>query len=181
MPVRAKLLYTMVTLQLVIAFISVVLIFLQCTPTAMLWDPFTPNGKCWEPKVFNDFNYFVSAYTTLTDIVLAVVPVSVIWKLQMPFSTKLGVCIMMGLTLLSAIVTIVKATYLHLFADRMDPRECWPTFPIPSHRVINKYNSLERGSPSPMGPHRAKRCPRRGLHPDPATLLPQSLLPIAQV
>lgn len=30
---------------------------------------------------------------------------------------------MMGLTLLSAIVTLVKATYLHLFTDKTDPRE----------------------------------------------------------
>ncbi|KAJ5870390.1 hypothetical protein N7455_005331 [Penicillium solitum] len=33
----------------------------------------------------------------------------------------LSVCIMMGLTLLSAIVTIVKATYLKLFTDHTDP------------------------------------------------------------
>ncbi|KAJ5968906.1 hypothetical protein N7501_005154 [Penicillium viridicatum] len=39
----------------------------------------------------------------------------------MPFSTRLSVCIMMGLTLLSAIVTIVKATYLKLFTDHTDP------------------------------------------------------------
>jgi hypothetical protein len=130
-PLRARSLYTMVIFQVVLALVSVVLIFLQCTPTRMLWDPFTPNGKCWPPEVFNDFNYLVSAYTTLTDIVLAVVPISVVRKLQMPFWTKLGVCIMMGLTLLSAIVTIVKATYLHLFTDRTDPRECHPTLPHP--------------------------------------------------
>ncbi|KAM3069917.1 hypothetical protein ACMFMG_010624 [Clarireedia jacksonii] len=39
----------------------------------------------------------------------------------MRFSTRLGLCIMMGLTLLSAVVTVIKATYLHLFTDRTDP------------------------------------------------------------
>jgi len=101
---------------------SVFIIFLQCTPTEALWDP-SVAGKCWDPVVFNDFSYWVSAYTTITDIVLAIVPISVFWKLQLRFSTKLGVCIMMGLTLLSAIVTIVKATNLHLFTDRTDPRQ----------------------------------------------------------
>ncbi|KAF1814598.1 hypothetical protein P152DRAFT_280903 [Eremomyces bilateralis CBS 781.70] len=127
-PLRTNLLYGMVTVQVVIALVSVVLIFVQCTPVEMLWNPNTPNAKCWDPAVFNNFNYFVSAYTTVTDIVLAVVPISVFWKLQMPFSTKLGVCIMMGLTLLSAIVTIVKATYLHLFTDRTDP--LWNVVPL---------------------------------------------------
>jgi len=59
----------------------------------------------------------------MTDIILAIVPISAFWKLQMPFSTKLGVCIMMGLTMLSAIVTIVKATYIHLFTNHTDPRQ----------------------------------------------------------
>jgi hypothetical protein len=105
----------MVILQVTFAMVSIFIIFLQ-------WNPSIP-GKCWNSDVFNDYSYWVSAYTTFTDIVLAVVPISVFWKLQMPFSTKLGVCIMMGLTLVSAIVTIIKATYLHLFTDRTDPRK----------------------------------------------------------
>jgi hypothetical protein len=115
----------MVILQVVFAMASVFIIFLQCTPTEALWNP-SVAGKCWDAAIFNDFSYWVSAYTTMTDIVLAIVPITVFWKLQMPFSTKLGVCIMMGLTLLSAIVTIIKATYLHLFTDRTDPRWCNP-------------------------------------------------------
>jgi hypothetical protein len=90
-----------------------------------MWNP-TLNGTCWSSDVFDDFSYWVSAYTTLTDIILALVPISAFWKLQMPFSTKLGVCIMMGLTMLSAIVTIVKATYLHLFTNHTDPRQYSP-------------------------------------------------------
>ncbi|PYI03679.1 hypothetical protein BO78DRAFT_374496 [Aspergillus sclerotiicarbonarius CBS 121057] len=119
-PLRTRCLYAMVTMQVVFAMISVLIVFLQCSPTQMLWDP-SVGGTCWDPDVFDDFMYWVSAYTTVTDIVLAVVPISVFWKLQMRVSTKLGVCIMMGLTLLSAIVTIVKATYLHLFTNRTDP------------------------------------------------------------
>lgn len=112
----------MVIIQVVLAMASIFLIFLQCNPTEALWDR-SVEGKCWDVAVFNDFSYFVSAYTTMTDIVLAVVPIAAFWKLQMPLGTKLGVCIMMGLTLLSAVVTIVKAVYFHLFTDRTDPRQ----------------------------------------------------------
>ncbi|KAL2802848.1 ketopantoate reductase PanE/ApbA C terminal-domain-containing protein [Aspergillus granulosus] len=110
-------------MQVVFAMISVFLIFLQCKPTRALWDH-TIQGDCWPQSIFYDFSYWVSAYTTMTDIVLAVVPISVFWKLQMRKSTKLAVCVMMGLTLLSAIVTIVKATYLPLFTDVEDPLDC---------------------------------------------------------
>jgi hypothetical protein len=108
-------------MQVVFAMISVILIFVQCKPTAALWDH-SIQGDCWPESIFYDFSYWVSAYTTMTDIILAIVPISVFWKLQMPRSTKVGVCVMMGLTLLSAIVTIVKATYLPLFTNKEDPR-----------------------------------------------------------
>lgn len=120
---RTRCLFSLVILQVVLALVSVFVVFLQCKPTQRLWNP-SVEGTCWNPDVFNDFSYWVSAYTTMTDIVLAVIPIAAFWKLQMKFSTKLGVCIMMGLTLLSAVVTIIKATFLHLFTDRTDPRKC---------------------------------------------------------
>ncbi|OOQ88225.1 hypothetical protein PEBR_14369 [Penicillium brasilianum] len=119
-PLRERLLYAMVILQVIFAIVSVFIVFFQCNPTAMMWNPLL-DGKCWSSDIFNDFSYWVSAYTTLTDIALAIVPINAFWKLHMPMSTKINVCIMMGLTMLSAIVTIVKATYLHLFTDHSDP------------------------------------------------------------
>ncbi|OJJ99211.1 hypothetical protein ASPACDRAFT_43874 [Aspergillus aculeatus ATCC 16872] len=119
-PLRTRCLYAMVTMQVVFAMVSVFIVFFQCRPTQKLWDA-AREGHCWDASVFDDFSYWVSAYTTMTDIVLAVVPIRVFWKLQMRTATKVRVCIMMGLTLLSAVVTIIKATYLHLFTDRTDP------------------------------------------------------------
>ncbi|KAJ5611868.1 hypothetical protein N7528_008973 [Penicillium herquei] len=126
-PLRKWALYGMSIFQVIIAIISVFIVFFQCNPVAMLWKP-TLDGTCWSSDVFDDFSYFVSGYTAMTDIILAIVPILAFWKLQMPFSTKLSVCIMMGLTLLSAIVTIVKATYLHLFTNHTDP--LWIPVPL---------------------------------------------------
>lgn len=119
-PIRTICLYGMSILQVVFAGVSVVLVFLQCRPTEKLWNT-SVAGSCWSPDILNDFSYWLSAYTTLTDIVLAVVPISVFWGLQMRYSTKFGVCIMMGLTLLSAVVTIIKATHLYLLTNQTDP------------------------------------------------------------
>ncbi|PLN85529.1 hypothetical protein BDW42DRAFT_183028 [Aspergillus taichungensis] len=118
---RKRFLYGLSIVQVLFALISVVIVFLQCKPTQKLWNAALP-GSCWDPAVFDDFQYWVSAYTTVTDIILAAVPISVFWSLQMAYSKKVIVCIMMGLTLLSAVVTVVKATYLHLFTDKVDPR-----------------------------------------------------------
>lgn len=65
----------------------------------------------------------MTAYTILVDVVLAVMPIRVFWKLQLPRKKKILLSVMMSLTLLSAIITTVKATYLYLFTDTEDPRE----------------------------------------------------------
>jgi hypothetical protein len=110
----------MAILQVVFAAITVILAFAQCQPTKKLWEKTFP-GTCWNPNVLNYFSYWLCAYTTLTDFVLAVVPARAFWQLQMPRSTKIGLCVMMSMTMLSAIVTIIKGTYLPLFTDTKDP------------------------------------------------------------
>ncbi|ORY62073.1 uncharacterized protein BCR38DRAFT_394688 [Pseudomassariella vexata] len=117
---RTRCLFAMAILQVIFAFVSVIIVFVMCSPLEKLWNTSLP-GHCWSPNVMNDFSYWLSAWTTLTDIVLAVVPIVAFWKLQMRLSTKLGICIMMGLTLLSAAITVVKAVYLRLLFDQTDP------------------------------------------------------------
>lgn len=121
-PLHSRLLYALVILQVVAAMISVFIVFFQCDPPDILWDARIP-GSCWTPDIFDGFQYFVSSLTTFTDIVLAIVPISAFWKLQMRTSTKVGVCVMMGFTLLSAIMTIIKATLLHTFNNQSDHRK----------------------------------------------------------
>lgn len=112
----------MAILQVIFAIITIALAFAQCQPARKLWEKTLP-GSCWSPDVLNYFSYWLCAYTTLTDIILAVVPARVFWSLQMPWSTKIGLIVMMGMTMLSAIVTIIKGTYLPLFTDTTDPRK----------------------------------------------------------
>ncbi|KAM5353596.1 hypothetical protein ACJ41O_000246 [Fusarium nematophilum] len=118
--VSRRFLRGVVAIQLILAAVSVVIIFVQCQPTKYLWDQ-SIDGSCWSPDVFNYSSYVVSAVTALTDLVLAVVPIHAFWKLQMKRQEKLEITFMLGLTLLSAIFTIVKATELHRFNDRVDP------------------------------------------------------------
>lgn len=120
-PRRAIALHAIVILQIIFAVVTIALTFAQCQPTSKLWEKTLP-GSCWSPNVLNYFSYWLCAYTTLTDVVLAIVPARAFWNLQMVRSTKIGLITMMSMTMLSAIVTIVKGTYLPLFTDTTDPR-----------------------------------------------------------
>jgi hypothetical protein len=106
---------------MVFAIIPCIIIFAQCSPPSKLWDPSLP-GTCMNPAILNDITYFLTAYTAMTDLALAVLPIAAFWKLQMQASTKFKLSLLMGLTLFSAVITIIKSTYLHLFTDQSDPR-----------------------------------------------------------
>lgn len=118
----------MSALQVVFGIVAIAIAFAQCHPTQELWEK-TLLGSCWSPDVLNYFSYWLCAYTTLTDFVLAIIPVSTFWKLQMPRSERIRLCVLMSMTMLSAIVTIVKGTYLPLFTDTTDPCRFISTLP----------------------------------------------------
>ncbi|KAK6064544.1 integral membrane protein [Seiridium cupressi] len=126
---RTRVLFTLVTLQVMFAFLSVLILFLMCRPVEYLWDK-SLGGSCWSASVMNDFSYWLSAYTAFTDIVLAIIPIVAFWKMQMRLRIKLGVCIMMGLIFISAIFTIIEATYLWLLFGAEDPLYKLPTLVI---------------------------------------------------
>ncbi|KAG7413609.1 hypothetical protein Forpe1208_v007153 [Fusarium oxysporum f. sp. rapae] len=100
--ISRRFLRIVVAIQIILALASVIVIFVQCRPTKMLWDQ-------------------SASFTVFTDLVLAIVPIHAFWKLQLKVQEKLEITFMLRLTFLSAIFTIIKATYLDTFNDRTDP------------------------------------------------------------
>ncbi|ROW04361.1 hypothetical protein VSDG_00915 [Cytospora chrysosperma] len=72
---RTRLLYSMAALQVVLALIPCIIVYVQCTPIEKLWNPSLP-GHCWDPSILNDITYFMTAYTIMTDIALAAMPIT---------------------------------------------------------------------------------------------------------
>lgn len=111
--------YVIAIAQSIIAAISCILLFAQCTPSEHLWNP-TVSATCMSPSVITNYSYFVGAYSAFTDIFLAIVPVMVFWKLQLKIKTKIGLCLLMSTTALAAICAIVKTTKLNELSDLAD-------------------------------------------------------------
>ncbi|OTA55119.1 hypothetical protein K449DRAFT_357701 [Hypoxylon sp. EC38] len=116
---RAIVLYALTIFQCVVAAISCVLLFVQCTPTEFLWNPTVP-ATCFPPGTMSSYSYFVGSLTAFTDIVLGIVPIASFWNLQLPTKTKVSICFLMGCTLFAAICAIVKTTKLNELEDLGD-------------------------------------------------------------
>lgn len=77
-----------------------VVIWMQCTPVEGNWDPTVEGRKCMELKKFMDATYVLSAITIFTDFVCALIPLPIIWKLNLNRKTRIGIMAVIALGLL---------------------------------------------------------------------------------
>lgn len=78
------------------------LFVLQCRPSSFFWtqhylmnDPRRGSGNCVDPKLTVDCFYAYSAISCVGDWVLGILPIFIVWNLQMNTRTKISVaCIL---------------------------------------------------------------------------------------
>ncbi|KAF2179279.1 hypothetical protein K469DRAFT_596566 [Zopfia rhizophila CBS 207.26] len=91
--------------------LTAILLFLQCTPVQKNWDK-KAKGSCWKSKVQDDFSIFTGVYSSVLDIMLAMFPCILIWRLPMDKREKFGVVFAMSLGFLAGITAAVKTSFL---------------------------------------------------------------------
>ena len=84
--------------------------FLQCTPRAHQWDPVNVPGTCWSPNVVLYVSYAVGVYSGVLDVLFAVFPPFVIWRLQMSRGKKIFISASLGGGLIAAVTAFYKIT-----------------------------------------------------------------------
>lgn len=72
----------------------------QCTPVQAQWDFRIPNSKCASSDSFVAATYAFSILTVLTDWFYAIIPIPMIWSVQMSMQKKLTVAFVLSLGIL---------------------------------------------------------------------------------
>ncbi|KAI4858816.1 hypothetical protein F4820DRAFT_441582 [Hypoxylon rubiginosum] len=111
---QALFLWGLIFLLVVVNLVLIVITFAQCTPVTYLWDRVrnVSQGTCWAPTVQQYYGYFQGAFSAWSDLVLALFPILIIWNLQMPLKTKLGIGFLMSLGAIAAAAAAVKTAEL---------------------------------------------------------------------
>lgn len=76
------------------SFAFFLLFILQCRPTSLFWLRYThdpPAGKCLDAQVVANVFYGYSAISCVTDWTFSILPMFIVWKLQMNFRVKISV------------------------------------------------------------------------------------------
>lgn len=95
---------------------SAFLTWIQCKPTARLWNPFL-EGTCWPATVSRDYGFFNAAFCAVIDFALALAPWKLLMGLQLKTKEKIGVGVAMSMGLLAGVCAIVKGVYLQEVTD----------------------------------------------------------------
>ncbi|KAF2269979.1 integral membrane protein [Lojkania enalia] len=91
--------------------------YLQTTPVSGNWNPFLP-AKRWDPKIYIDLAFLGQALWTFTDLTFVLFPVMIIWRLQMAVRQRIGLVLLMSVSLLTMVLSILKTINLKHIADQ---------------------------------------------------------------
>ncbi|KUM66226.1 hypothetical protein ACN42_g803 [Penicillium freii] len=92
----------------------------QCIPMNKLWDN-SVEGTCNSGrKVNQNYSFFQASFNALSDVLLAVYPVHLFWKLQMKLRIKVVLSILMGLGWIAAFCSAVKTYELKALTETTD-------------------------------------------------------------
>ncbi|KAM3070569.1 hypothetical protein ACMFMF_008022 [Clarireedia jacksonii] len=115
--------WTVFVVTEIYSFFFFMLFILQCRPTSYFWNRYKGDsfkGKCIEgPLVSNCFIGY-SAISCWTDWTFSILPIFLIWNLQMNQRTKTSVMLVLATSALASSATIVRIPYLHTLNDVND-------------------------------------------------------------
>jgi len=93
---RAYFLHFLWISNFVLSILLITLIYTQCNPQDQIWNPTETNAKCDLRPQTVIVGYLQGAWAAMTDVVLALYPIMIVWDLQTSRKMKLGFCILMS-------------------------------------------------------------------------------------
>jgi hypothetical protein len=89
--------HTSIGITAVWTLITFLVVAFQCRPLSLAWDPTSGPGSCMDPLAITQLGYAFSALDIGSDWLYAILPVAMLWDVQMTWRMKLSVCIVLSL------------------------------------------------------------------------------------
>lgn len=95
--VHQAIIWTVVGVSVVVGLAFWFTLILQCHPVSYFWHRFTSSGTCINLNYLEGVAYLYSVTAVICDFILALLPIALVWKLQMNFRTKAALAAILGL------------------------------------------------------------------------------------
>ncbi|KAI1130276.1 hypothetical protein F5Y10DRAFT_236215 [Nemania abortiva] len=107
--------YIITTLTCVAGLTLVFIVAFQCKPLSKAWDSDQP-GSCISIQAIPIATYTYSALAVVTDLTFTVLPLFIVWHLQMDRRTKLSLVPIFSLALLASLAVVIRIPLIPDFA-----------------------------------------------------------------
>ncbi len=118
-------LWGVIAVTTIVGLIFWFILTLQCQPVSFFWqrvrlelDPHAPvHGHCLSLDTVIDMAYVYSVTATCCDLTLGLLPIFLVWNLQMNVRTKAALAGILGMGCVASAAVIVRIPYLHNYKD----------------------------------------------------------------
>lgn len=104
-------------LNIIVGFLFFFFSIFQCKPVDFFWDRTTKQGTCLDPDILLGIVYLYTVMAAISDFTLGLLPIFMIWNLQMRLRTKFSLAIILGLGIVASSAVIIRIPFLHTFKD----------------------------------------------------------------
>lgn len=111
-------LYGIIVVTILTTFVTLISVWIQCRPLAASWGEVA--GECMDVNVLITLTYVVSGLNIATDWSVSLLPIAILWRLQMPVKMKIAVSFVLGLGVFSSVATIVRLQYSSAYTATTD-------------------------------------------------------------
>ncbi|KAF7576992.1 hypothetical protein PtrSN002B_004345 [Pyrenophora tritici-repentis] len=104
-------LYAVSAMFVTMNLIALLYIIFQCAPISYAWDTSTLGGKCNPAQTLADIYYATTAVNIATDWFCALLPIPLLWNVQLNRNAKLSVGVILGLGALASLSACIRLVY----------------------------------------------------------------------
>ncbi|KAL1965503.1 hypothetical protein VTN77DRAFT_5759 [Rasamsonia byssochlamydoides] len=115
-----RILWSLITASVISTLIACIVVFTTCYPMAALWDKTIPGAKCSSLEKIIALSYVVSAINIVTDWVCALMPIFILWNVQMRRKLKISVCLILGMGVFASTATLVRLKTIPSYRNTND-------------------------------------------------------------
>ncbi|KAI9738292.1 MAG: hypothetical protein M1834_008790 [Cirrosporium novae-zelandiae] len=117
-------LYILSLILIITNVVCIIVIIGFCVPAEKIWRPSVP-GVCMTVQDQLIGAYIQASYNAISDLVLALFPITIFWPLNMDLKTKLSLTAVTGVGVFAAAATTVKAVLLQNLPNQSDITWAW--------------------------------------------------------
>ncbi|KAE8389780.1 hypothetical protein BDV23DRAFT_156481 [Aspergillus alliaceus] len=121
------LLWVVIAISIIVGLVFWFMLTLQCQPVSHFWQRTKP-GTCMDTGSLVNIAYVYSVFATICDFILGLLPIALVWNLQMNTKTKAALAGILSLGCIASAAVIIRIPYLHHYKDiEFLCESCWHT------------------------------------------------------